>query len=300
MIFIPFLLGVLFPQAHVLNQSPWNLVRWALIVMMFMSCLQISLVDTKPRREHWLLLGVNILMGLVPYFLLKLLFPGNPDLCNAGFFVGITPTATAAPVVISFLGGNIAFAVTGFAIINLGIAFSLLFLLPLLTGTFTTAFMFDVARTLLLVMFLPLAAALVIRHFFPQAPAIAKKAKNFTFSLWSFTLFTLAATASNYFHSHPEAHADTITAIIAVSLTLCILNFTIGYFLAGRQLRRECSQMLGQKNTTFTMFLAMHFASPLAALGPIFYILWHNTWNAWQMYVCDKHTAALHVTSPKQ
>lgn len=288
MIFIPFLLGILLPQAHILNQSPWNLVRWALIIMMFMSCLQISFKEMQPKQEHWRILGVNILMGIVPYYLVRFLWPDNQDLANAAFFVGITPTATAAPVVISFLGGNIAFALTGFAIVSIGISLALLFLLPLLTGQFTASFMLDVARTLLLVMFLPLAASALVRHFFPQAPAFAKKCKNFTFSLWSFTLFTLAATASNYFRQNPDAPKSTVLWIIAVSFVLCLLNFTTGYFLTRRNLHWECSQLLGQKNTTFTMFLAMHFGGPLAALGPIFYILWHNLWNAWQMYDYDK------------
>ncbi|MEG2248861.1 MAG: hypothetical protein RSB88_08120, partial [Akkermansia sp.] len=48
---------------------------------------------------------------------------------------------------------------------------------------------------------------------------------------------------------------------------------------------RECSQSLGQKNTTLTIFLAMIYApSPIAALGPTFYVLWHNLWNAWQLH----------------
>jgi BASS family bile acid:Na+ symporter len=37
-----------------------------------------------------------------------------------------------------------------------------------------------------------------------------------------------------------------------------------------------------------TLYLALHFAGPLVAMGTIFYILWHNLWNAWQMYVYDK------------
>ena len=82
MIFIPFLLGVLFPQAHVLNDPPYNAVRWALAVMVFLSCLQIRFSELKPRREHWHLLGMNLLMGIVPYFVLRLLIPGNPVLAT--------------------------------------------------------------------------------------------------------------------------------------------------------------------------------------------------------------------------
>ena len=36
--------------------------------------------------------------------------------------------------------------------------------------------------------------------------------------------------------------------------------------------------------TTLSMYLALTYASPIAALGPTFYLLWHNLWNAWQLY----------------
>ncbi len=52
----------------------------------------------------------------------------------------------------------------------------------------------------------------------------------------------------------------------------------------GRTRAAECSQALGQKNTTLSIYLALTYASPIAALGPTFYVLWHNLWNAWQLY----------------
>ena len=37
-----------------------------------------------------------------------------------------------------------------------------------------------------------------------------------------------------------------------------------------------------------TLYLAMTFASPLAALGPTFYVICHNTWNACQLFMYDR------------
>jgi BASS family bile acid:Na+ symporter len=28
----------------------------------------------------------------------------------------------------------------------------------------------------------------------------------------------------------------------------------------------------------------MTYANPLVALGPTFYVLWHNLWNSWQLH----------------
>jgi len=288
MIFIAFGLGALVPQAAVLNKPPINLVRWALIVMMFISCLQLECRELKPRLEHWLVLGANLLMGVIPYLLLRWLMPDQPDLARIAFFVGITPTATAAPVVVSFLRGNVGFALTGFAVTNIGVALSLLLLLPITTGEFTYDFIWSVIRTLCFVIALPFGSAMVVRKLWAGSHEKAKKLKMFSFSLWCLTLFCLASVARNYFIEYPDFSRSIVFWAIGLSLLLCILNFTLGFFLTKGPLRHECSQILGQKNTTFTMFIALQFAGPLVALGPIFYILWHNLWNAWQMYQCSK------------
>ena len=62
------------------------------------------------------------------------------------------------------------------------------------------------------------------------------------------------------------------------------VNFALGYWLGYGKLRRVSSQVLGQKNTSLTLYLALQYASPIAALGPAFYIFWHNLWNAIQLH----------------
>ena len=98
----------------------------------------------------------------------------------------------------------------------------------------------------------------------------------------------LAAIARQHFIDNPGESHFQVLLIAAVSLVLCAGNFYFGRLTASRRFRRESSQILGQKNTTFTMYLALNFCGALAAMGPIFYILWHNTWNAWQMYSYDR------------
>ena len=289
MILIPFALGAAFPQACVLYDPPYNSVQYVLMLMMFISCLRIELREQKPRREHWILLVANLVMGVGPYFLLRALLPDRPELAQAAFFIGITPTATAAPVVIAFLNGRVGFVLTGFTVSFVCISASLLFLLPMVTGSFTADFVGRVAVTLLQVIALPLGAALLIRLLFPSAKNLPGRLKTFTFLLWSFNLFVLAAVARQYFIRHPETPLWIAGAIAGISLALCACNFQIGKYLGPKKLRRECSQLLGQKNTSFTMYLALHYAGALIALGPISYILWHNAWNAWQMYQYDRH-----------
>lgn len=292
MIFIPFVIGVLFPQAHVLNGEPLNVVRWCLVVMVFLSALRIRFSDLRPRREHWMLLGVNVLMGVVPYFFLKTLLPAHQVLALTAFFVGITPTATAAPVVVAFLNGRIGFALTGFTISNICISLFLLALLPLVTGNLTADFIGNVAVTLAEVIALPFLLSLAVRKLYPKAREWPKHCKTFSFALWSFTLFVLAAVARQHFIDHPDESRLEVLAIAGISLAVCVANFAIGRALAPRRYSRESSQLLGQKNTTFSMYLALQYAGALVAMGPIFYVLWHNCWNAWQMYSYDRRRHA--------
>lgn len=288
MLFIPFVLGAFFPQVHVLNDPPFSFIRRALIVMVFLSCVQIRFADLKPRREHWSILALNLLMGLVPYAVLRAILPDSPEYALIAFFVGITPTATAAPVVVSFLHGRVGFALTGFTLTNVVVSLALLILIPAIMGDFSFDFFFNVCGTLFQIIAVPFLSALIIRRIWPGVKALPAKCKYFSLSLWSAILFIMAAVARQYFIDNPGQSILQIAPAAMISLAICAANFSAGRLVARNRYRRESSQILGQKNTTFTMFLALHYAGPFVAMGPIFYILWHNLWNAFQMYNYDR------------
>jgi BASS family bile acid:Na+ symporter len=282
MIFIPFILGMMFPAAHSLN----FLLRWILIGMLYLVFLQLDPHQLKPRKLHWQLLLANILMGVVPCALLFLF--GAPQLALAAFFIGIAPTANAAPVIMNFLRGRAGFVVTSFVITNLGVALALPLLLPLITGNSSFAFIWEIFKVLLLVIGLPICAAAVTRRIYPKSKSWHGKCRNISFSAWSLMLFIIAAGASHFFRSNPDVPKLLVLEIAVLSLVICAINFTLGRIMGGLKYGREASQSLGQKNTSFIIFVAITFANPLAALGPIFYVLWHNSWNAIQLYRCDR------------
>ena len=116
MIFIPLGLGMFFPQAAVLSSS----IRYLLMVMLFMVFLQLNLKELKIRKSHFKLLIVNAIVGVVSY-LAAWWITRDETLAKAAFFVGITPTATAAAVVMGFLNGNVGYVITSFVFTNVGI-----------------------------------------------------------------------------------------------------------------------------------------------------------------------------------
>ena len=94
----------------------------------------------------------------------------------------------------------------------------------------------------------------------------------------------ITANASHFLRQHADTPHLTLAKIALVSLLVCAMNFAVGRLIGGREFPREASQSLGQKNTAFTIYLALAYASPLVALGPTCYVLWHNLWNSWQLH----------------
>ncbi|MBE6388984.1 MAG: hypothetical protein E7043_02295 [Lentisphaerae bacterium] len=279
MLITPLILGVLFPEVRVLAQSPYNFIKWALCVMIFINSLQIRPSELKPCKEHWVLLAANILLGVVPFFLLQ--SAGCDTMAQAAFFTGIAPTAVASSVVVALLNGSIGFALTAFVISNVGIATVLLFLLPLVTGNLALDFFFSVLRSLIEAIALPLLAAQILCRIFPRLRDSAGKLKMCSLSLWSLSLFIIVAVARDYL----DLQNDTISGMFlpaGVSLFMCALNFITGFWI-NRRFRRESSQMLGQKNTTLALFLALEYSGGAAVLALVFYVIYHNIWNSLQL-----------------
>lgn len=90
-------------------------------------------------------------------------------------------------------------------------------------------------------------------------------------------------------------HADTtilfLVFIALVGLLLCLAQFAIGRFI-GRFFGKtiEAGQALGQKNTTFAIWIAFTYLNPLSSVGPGCYILWQNIINSIELWYYDKHT----------
>ena len=152
----------------------------------------------------------------------------------------------------------------------------------------TSDFFFDVMKTLFTVIVLPFAASRVVLFIYRGAAKLAGKLKMVSFSLWTFLIYVLSASVILFFRDNREASIGQMIGVAMLSLVQCILNFYLGGKISKRRLSRECSQALGQKNTSFTVYLALQFASVPVALGPFFYIFWHNICNAVQMYRYDR------------
>ncbi|MFA6962281.1 MAG: hypothetical protein WC205_16120 [Opitutaceae bacterium] len=277
-ILIAFILGALVPQAYVASGA----ILWLIMGMLFVVFLGTTWSRDSLKPGHFILLAVNLVMGFAGFGLGWLV--GGRDVALAAFFAGIAPTAAAAPVIISFMRRDVTYVTAAFILTNLIIAALLPVLLPWVLGSVDTTLFLRVARSVSMLIFVPLTLALLLRKFHPTSAAWPARLRNTSFIAWMITLFLVMANASHFLRTQTGVPHLVLVEIASVTLTICAINFALGRLIGGRTHAAEASQSLGQKNTSFTLLLALTYATPLVALGPTCYILWHNLWNTWQLH----------------
>lgn len=270
-------LGVSFPQFHVL--APY--IQYLLMIMLFFAFLDI---DIQPQSFQkgviWLVLA-NIIIGFAAYWILR---PLNLNMALVAFITGIAPTATAAPVIISFIHGQVEYVVGATLLTNVTMALILPVALPFVVGDVVQISMWQVLKPVLVTMFVPLLLAQFSKGLPHKVQHIIRSGRKISFPLWLLALFTMCANAGYFLRHDVNASFSTLFTVAMVSLAICIIDFSLGAVLGGKQFRLEASQALGQKNNAFVIWLALTFINPLVAMGPTFYILYHNIYNSWQIY----------------
>jgi BASS family bile acid:Na+ symporter len=219
------------------------------------------------------------------------LAPFNLTLALAAFMTAIAPTAVAAPVIISFIGREVEYVVAAVVLTNITSALIIPIALPSLIGTAIQISVWEVLRPVLVVMFVPLILAQLVKLLPATAQTFIRKGKVISFPVWLVNLFIISANASNYLRNGNIDSLSTLVIVAFVSLVICIVNFGVGALLGGRSHWQEASQSLGQKNLSFVIWIALTFINPLVALGPMFYILYHHIYNSWSIYQFERKRA---------
>jgi len=277
-ILLAMLVGAFVPQAYVLAGG----IRWLVMAMLFLVFLQTQLTRAALHRTHVWLLVANIALGFAAWAIGGLI--GGRELAHIIEGLAVGMQATAAPVIVSFLRGRVDYVIAAFMLTNLVITACLPVFLPAVLGEVTPGAFLHVLGSVTLVVFLPMALASVLRRAYAGAAKWPGQLRNFSFGMWITALFLISAQTSHFLRGQSDAGHAVLLKIAAFTFVLCAVNFAVGRILGGREFRREASQSLGQKNTTYTIYLALTYANPIVALGPTCYVLWHNLWNSWQLH----------------
>lgn len=276
--------GIFMPQAHRYS----FLIQHLLMVMLFFAFLDINL---KPRPSQkgifWILLA-NLLIAFGAY---ALLIPFNLQLALAGFLTAISPTAISSPVIVGFVEGDMEFIIASVILTNIVVALVIPLTLPALIGAETKISILEILQSVAVVMLIPLLLSQAAKKLPAAGQSFLRKGKTLSLPLWLITLFIVSAKASDFLRNENTAPLATLGIIALISLLVSILNFGIGVWLGRPNLWRESGQALGQKNISFTIWVALTFVNPLVAMGPIFYIIYHHIYNSWLIYDFEKTRA---------
>lgn len=264
---------------------PWAyplaaITPWAVALMLFIgfSARRIDL-----RAASGLHLRLVVSAAVIGALGCAALWRLDRDLALAALLIGITPTATATPIIVGVLGGDMAFAAVAVLLSHLWAILLAPSAIRLLLGSAARLPVADMLVRVGLVIALPLVAGQFLRRMRVRWGDAVGAWQGRSFWLWVVCLFAVAANASHFVRSFPGVPAWKVLALAGLALAICLVSFSAGRRLGrpGREL--EAGQALGQKNTLLTIWMATTFASPAVALGPTFYVLWHNLFNAWQL-----------------
>ncbi len=276
------LIGVLFPFTHQYS----FLIKYLLMIMLFFSFLKMNVKKSDLRKNHLFILLINIMVPVTFYLFFRAI--GNLQLAQIAFITAIAPTAIASPVIVNLLNGKIEFTVISILVTNFAVAFLLPFAIPVILNNDSSISSMDVLRPVAEIFLIPFFLSLVIKKYFSSISQTMVKWNKYVFYILVLNINLGTAKASNYIKSEMSFSDPIIYQIAIVSLLLCFLNFTIGKFVAPKNLKLQGSQSLGQKNNGFTVWVALTFISPLAVLGPVFYILFQNFYISWQLHSNQK------------
>lgn len=255
--------------------------------MLFLTFCKIDGKSLRPRRVHALMLTIQAVLYSAIALLLHF-FPALPlRTAWEGLMICLLcPTATAAAVVTSRLGGDSADVTSYTILINLLAALLLPLTVPLVMTedhlSFFPTFGLILSKVFPLLVF-PLLSAIAVKAFLPRLHVWFCARRDLGFYLWAVALsIAIAVTVRSIVHS--SASLTELTAIGGASLLACVFQF-----FAGRQLGQRfghtvsTSQALGQKNTVFAIWVGSTLFDPLSSLAGGFYCIWHNLYNTYQL-----------------
>lgn len=258
-----------------------------IFAMLFLTFCRVR--PSELRLARWQIWNLVLQCGMFALLCLVLaLCPHTPlrPALEGALLCFICPTATAAVVVTSKLGGRAGTTTAYTLLINLCVAIVVPIAIPLAHPqagmNFAHAFAAILAKVLPILL-CPIVAAEVLRRVSPRFVQRLASYRDLPFHLWAVSLaLALAVTTRSLVKS--QVTLLTASSIALASLLACIMQFALGRW-AGLQSGDPISsaQSCGQKNTVFAIWMGYTFLTPVTALAGGFYSIWHNVYNSWQL-----------------
>lgn len=283
---------LMLPVAMVLGAVfyPWMghltfLSPYLIFTMLFITYCKLELRDFKPDRFEVALLAVQMALAAAVY---GASVWWDKTVAEGVFICVFIPTATAAPVITSMLGGSISKVATYSLLCNavVAVAGPLVFAAIGDNGgmTFMESFRLILVQVFPLIL-APLALALALRYFLPPLHGKVVRQQQLSFYLWAVSLCIVVGSCVSFAIRNwtPES-AWTMIWLALGALAVCLVQFKAGRMIGARFADKVSGgQALGQKNTVLAVWLALAYMNPLASVAPAAYVAWQNSINSWQL-----------------
>lgn len=264
---------------------------YLIFCMLFITYCKLKPRDFKPGRFEMELLIVQFVLSAIGYFVL---FKLNETVAQGVFICIFVPTATAAPVITSMLGGSISKVATYSLLSNFVVAASGPVILAVMGHHAEMSFLESFGLILSQVVPLllgPLLLAMLLRYISPGLHQRVVGHQQLSFYLWAISLFIIVGSCVSFAISK-WTPSETVPMILLITgaLIACLIQFRIGRGM-GEKFGDSVSggQALMQKNTVLAVWLALAYLNPISSVGPAAYILWQNVLNSWQLVRHDRN-----------
>ena len=255
---------------------------------LFVTFCKVDFYQMRPHRWHTgILIAQLLLVAVVVGVILTFRQSTFKLFWEALLTCIIGPSASAAPVVVGKLGGNISTMTTYTLISSLASALLIPIVFPMLEPAADVAFLeafLIILEKVSYVLLLPLVLGWIMQHYVKGVCARIAAMPNLSFYCWAVSLsITTGITVKNIVHS--SASIILLLMIALGTFLLCWVQFGIGRGI-GRLLGEEINsgQALFQKNTALSIWVAYMYLNPVSSIGAGCYVLWQNIINSFELW----------------
>ena len=258
---------------------------YLIFAMLFITYCKLEIREFRLHRFQFVLLAAQLLLSAAVYFAL---LPLGHTVAEGVFICVFIPTATAAPVITSMLGGSISAVATYSLLCNVVVSLTAPVILAAIGDhseiSFGESLMMIMAKVMPLLL-LPIVGALAITRFAPRVHKAIAGCQSLSFYLWAVALLIIVGSCVSFVIKHWNPDETFAMGALALgALVVCVLQFVVGRTI-GRRFGDAVAggQSLGQKNTVLAVWLALAYMNPVASVAPAAYIAWQNIINSWQL-----------------
>ncbi len=260
-------------------------VPYLIMAMLFLTFLKIRVRELRLTKVHFILAGWQLFLALGSYFLLREFLPIS--VAQGAFNCFLCPAASASPVVIALLGGNVAVGTSYVLLTSVGIAFVAPFLFAFV-GVSELSFWESALRIfshILPIMLLPMFLTQLIRVRFSRLHNYLQGFSFLSFWIWVAALSIIIAKTVEYMLQKTEEAIPTMLILALVGLVSCVVQFAIGKWYSKKYLGESLTlgQSMGQKNSSLAIWMAQVYLDPLSSVAMAAYSVWQNLFNSWEL-----------------